>query len=179
MKLAESTLYAIIAVSVSVASISVVCLTLPRSESVARATRASHYSELDPPLGRDCSHVLSDSDRAAVPVLYGPMPPPRQETLLILAGACSGCSLHAISPTDQRLFEFREVVFVYEASRTQIENSIKSCYPHVRLIGDLEGRGRKSMNASWIPRFALLSKIGSLKKLQRKPGTLEEFLNEP
>lgn len=78
------------------------------------------------------------------------------ETLLVLAGSCSGCSLSAVYPARLQFAPYEQVLIIYLASANQIKKEFKSQTEKVFVVADPNRLWVNTLHAYSAPRFYIV-----------------------
>lgn len=114
-------------------------------------TETSLYNRsLDPKLGSRFEIPAKD--------VHGHPIGPFDQTVVILAGDCSSCSVNAIDPRDISPGTDQSIVFVYRSAKEELPKWSSKLDSRVHVVTDPTEALHRRANAVWQPRFILLDK---------------------
>lgn len=124
----------------------------------------------DPALGTKVE--LPEADLFGRPLVVHTANP---NSLLVLAGPCSECSLDSLKvrSIDHRLY--RSVILVYTGDKRLLSAIAKNLPKEYRVLFD-DGSMHEALNAPFQPRFMVLDGDDKLIKLQEKYAETPEFV---
>lgn len=134
------------------------------------SSRANYYefkhdSSRDPKLGTHIS--LPESDAFGRPLLTGL--DREKKVLLVVSGGCGECSEKGVNLNELQSAEIERVILVYATSANDIPKHYGKLSEKFRIVSDPANSLAQELNASWLPRYFLLSGYGKLLALQSGP----------
>ncbi len=130
----------------------------PAPGTIHRASLTS-LTTADPKLGSEVRLPEEDVDGRPVN---------SRTTLLVLAGSCTGCSLDAFQPSRLKTPDDWQVIVVY--SSKVIPQSLRPENRRHLILSDPKSRFDVLLNATWHPRWYVLSADGKLVQASARSG---------
>jgi len=90
--------------------------------------------------------------------IFGRAIDPEATTLLVFAGACSGCSLNAIPPSKLYSAQFDQRILLYQSSERQLSETFAKPDSKVLMLADSEGKLVAALGAQSSPRFYIIER---------------------
>lgn len=132
----------------------------------------SHFdASLDPRLGAKVT--LPSHDLFGVTIKSTPA---KSAILVVCCGQCSECSIAGLKTMKVDTAAYGSVVLIYTGDERQLRLSTKKIPKEFRIVHDPGSTYHKSLNAAFIPRFALLDSERKLLALQTEPDHYPTFV---
>lgn len=107
---------------------------------------------------------------------YGKAIPHSGRTILVIAGGCTSCSLHAIDPRDLLPAKGETFVLAYQSSPTDLPAWMKSLPSNVRIVDDESLVLQKAANSAWQPRYLLIDDESRLARISNDDAGNPDFV---
>lgn len=118
-------------------------------------------SAFDPKIGIPVK--LPESDLTGRPITAN-------QTLLVLAGSCTGCALDALQPSKLTVPKGWQIVIVYSSDPKHVPKSMRNLPEPIRIVADPNSRLDIQLNATWHPRWYVLNAESRLITFARQRG---------
>lgn len=128
-----------------------------------------HYPEKDPKVGDGIALPAVDVFGRELPKFDG-------DVLLVWAGSCQACTLNSVSPQTIDGSAYSAIVAFFAEDESVVRKSFGEPTKGWYVCSDNTGHWRESLNASWSPRYYLLSSDAKLKRLQESWRSIPDFV---
>ena len=108
---------------------------------------------------------------------FGRPIPTSARTVVVIAGGCTSCSLHAIDPRTIVAAPGQTVVFAYQSSQKELQPWMKGLPSSVRVVCDEDLRLQQAANSVWQPRYVVLDDQDRLLDLSRDDAGAPDYLH--
>jgi hypothetical protein len=138
-----------IVVLVSIAMLFACAMYLYRSIAPASTKRASGRLSNDPPYGVALDLPTNDYRRRQIT---------RSNTLVLIMGECSSCSIKKIDFSAIRGVRWPQIIAVFNSSIAEIKSSVETNQgvEAFMIISDVDGKLARQLNAFWVPRWYVI-----------------------
>ena len=107
---------------------------------------------------------------------FGQPVPSSPRTIVVIAGGCTSCSLHAIDPRQVVPTPGEIIVFAYQTSRKDLPSWMGHLPSDVRVLADEDARLQKAANSAWQPRYVVLDAQHRIVTLSKDDAGVPEYV---
>lgn len=103
--------------------------------------------------------------------IFGKHVDSRVESVLVIAGSCTSCSVNAIEPHQFSDSPYAQIIFVYSGTIDQISKIVHQTSSNVRIVADPKSIIMDSLGAMTSPRFYIVEN-GKLKRTWKQTNQI-------
>lgn len=151
--------------------LAVLAWTLGYADTGFRQSSLTYVTAHDVPIGTSVRLPSTD--------IFGKHVDSRVESVLVIAGSCTSCSVNAIEPHQVSDSPYAQIIFVYSGTIDQISKIVHKTSSNVRIVADPKSTIMDSLGAMTSPRFYVIEN-GKLKNIWKQTSEIpKEWIGLP